>query len=319
MNTNDHRSVSLLDIDEDNSGQRIDNWLKRELKGVPTSLIYRILRKGEVRVNKKRVKPEYKLKAGDLLRIPPIRVDKKKEAEFVVGDRLQKVIEDSILYEDEVMLVINKPSGIAVHGGSGLQFGVIETLRQIRPQIKQLELVHRLDKETSGCLMIAKKRSALRNLHQQLRDKIVDKRYWALVSGAWPSKLKRVELPLLKNEAAGNGRNVRVDEVNGKPSQTRFKVLRRFNEATLVEAFPVTGRTHQIRVHATQSGHPIAIDDRYGDSEFDKKMKKVGVNRLFLHAATLTFVHPRKEEKIKIEAPLEQNLQEALDKLANEV
>ncbi|MCU4674786.1 23S rRNA pseudouridine(955/2504/2580) synthase RluC [Catenovulum sp. 2E275] len=318
MKENDHRSVSFLDIDEDNSGQRIDNWLKRELKGVPTSLIYRILRKGEVRVNKKRIKPEYKLQAGDVLRIPPIHLDQKKEAEFTVGDRLQKVIEESILFEDEVMLVINKPSGIAVHGGSGLQFGVIETLRQIRPNIKQLELVHRLDKETSGCLMIAKKRSALRNLHQQLREKVVDKRYWALVSGAWPSKLKRVELPLFKNENAANGRNVKVDQVNGKPSQTRFKVLRRFSEATLVEAFPVTGRTHQIRVHATESGHPIALDDRYGESEFDKKMKRMGVNRLFLHAATLTFIHPRSEEKVRIEAPLEQSLKDALDNLATE-
>lgn len=319
MKTNDHRSVSFLDIDEDNSGQRIDNWLKRELKGVPTSLIYRILRKGEVRVNKKRVKPEYKLQAGDLLRLPPIRVDEKKEANFVAGDRLQKVIEDSILFEDEVMIVINKPSGIAVHGGSGLNFGVIETLRKIRPNVHQLELVHRLDKDTSGCLMIAKKRSALRNLHEQLRTKVVDKRYWALVSGEWSAKLKRVELPLFKNETAANGRNVKVDQQRGKASQTRFKVLKRFNQATLVEAFPVTGRTHQIRVHATESGHPIALDDRYGDSEFDKKMKKAGVNRLFLHAASLTFVHPRREEKIKIEAPLESALQRSLEKLSSEV
>ncbi|WAJ71008.1 23S rRNA pseudouridine(955/2504/2580) synthase RluC [Catenovulum adriaticum] len=319
MKTNDHRSVYFLDIDEDNSGQRIDNWLKRELKGVPTSLIYRILRKGEVRVNKKRVKPEYKLKSGDLLRIPPIRVDEKKEADFVAGDRLKKVIEDSVLFEDEVMIVINKPSGIAVHGGSGLNFGVIETLRQIRPNVHQLELVHRLDKDTSGCLMIAKKRSALRNLHEQLRTKVVDKRYWALVSGEWPAKLRRVELPLFKNETAANGRNVKVDQQRGKASQTRFKVLRRFNQATLVEAFPVTGRTHQIRVHATESGHPIALDDRYGDSEFDKKMKKAGVNRLFLHAASLTFVHPRREEKITMEAPLEPALQQSLERLASEV
>mgnify|MGYP000194558487 CR=1 FL=1 len=318
MSSNDRGSVSYFDIDTDNSGQRIDNWLKRELKGVPTSLIYRILRKGEVRVNKKRVKPEYKLQAGDVLRLPPIRVEEKKDNEVMVGDKLKNLVERSILFEDKYLIVLNKPSGLAVHGGSGLNFGAIEAMRQIRPELKQLELVHRLDRDTSGCLVFAKKRSVLRALHEQLRTKQVDKRYWALVSGAWPAKLRVVEKPLFKNTLASGERVVRVDAKQGKPSETRFRVLNKYKGATLVEAFPVTGRTHQIRVHAAASGYPIALDDKYGAAEFDKKMKAVGINRLFLHAASISFIHPKEQTTIRVEAPLEANLAQALERLPSE-
>ncbi|KMT64764.1 23S rRNA pseudouridine(955/2504/2580) synthase RluC [Catenovulum maritimum] len=315
MNKNDLGSVSFFDIDEDNSGQRIDNWLKRELKQVPTSYIYRILRKGEVRVNKKRIKPEYKLQAGDVLRLPPIRIDEDKSKTFTVGDKIKKLVEESIIFEDKALIVLNKPSGLAVHGGSGLNFGAIEALRILRPELKQLELVHRLDRDTSGCLLIAKKRSVLRNLHEQLRTKKVDKRYWALVSGAWPSKLKVVEKPLYKNSLESGERVVRVDAKLGKPSETRFKILRKLKGATLVEAFPVTGRTHQIRVHAQASGYPIALDDKYGDADFDIKMKAVGVNRLFLHAASITFIHPQTEQKLRLEAPIAPHLKQAIEAL----
>ncbi|WP_440903995.1 23S rRNA pseudouridine(955/2504/2580) synthase RluC [Catenovulum sp. SX2] len=318
MSSNDRGSVSYFDIDTDNSGQRIDNWLKRELKGVPTSLIYRILRKGEVRVNKKRVKPEYKLQAGDVLRLPPIRVEEKKDNEVMVGDKLKNLVERSILFEDKYLIVLNKPSGLAVHGGSGLNYGAIEAMRQIRPELKQLELVHRLDRDTSGCLVFAKKRSVLRALHEQLRTKQVDKRYWALVSGAWPAKLRVVEKPLFKNTLASGERVVRVDAKQGKPSETRFRVLNKYKGATLVEAFPVTGRTHQIRVHAAASGYPIALDDKYGEAEFDKKMKAVGINRLFLHAASISFIHPKEQTTIRVEAPLEANLAQALERLPSE-
>lgn len=317
MNKDDLRSVSFFDIDEDNSGQRIDNWLKRELKQVPTSYIYRILRKGEVRVNKKRIKPEYKLQTGDLLRLPPIKLDAEKPQTFTVGDKIKNLVESSIIFEDKALIVLNKPSGLAVHGGSGLNFGVIEALRILRPELKQLELVHRLDRDTSGCLLIAKKRSVLRNLHEQLRNKTVDKRYWALVNGAWPSSLKVVQKPLYKNSLESGERVVRVDSKLGKASETRFKILRKLDRATLVEAFPVTGRTHQIRVHATASGYPIALDNKYGDDEFDLRMKKVGINRLFLHAAAISFTHPQTEERVRIEAPIDPKLKKAIEKLVN--
>ncbi|WP_017444722.1 23S rRNA pseudouridine(955/2504/2580) synthase RluC [Gayadomonas joobiniege] len=317
MNKDDLKSVSYFEVDQDNSGQRIDNWLKRELKGVPTTLIYRILRKGEVRVNKKRVKPVYKLQEGDVLRIPPIRLEAKPDQPIKISDNLVERIKSSILYEDSHLLVINKPSGLAVHGGSGLNFGAIEAIRQLYPHLKQLELVHRLDRDTSGCLVISKKRSALRALHQQLRDKQVDKRYWALVSGVWPDALKKVQKPLHKNTLSSGERVVRVDAELGKASETRFRVLNKFDRASLVEAFPVTGRTHQIRVHAAASGFPIALDDKYGEAEFDKRMKTYGIKRLFLHAASISFLHPKEKTTIRIEAPLEKSLQLALEQLQN--
>lgn len=281
---------------------------------MPKSLIYRIVRKGEVRVNKGRIKPEYKLQADDIVRVPPVRVAEKNEAP--ISTKLNKVaeLEHQILYDDDVMLVINKPSGIAVHGGSGLSFGVIEALRALRPQARFLELVHRIDRDTSGLLLVAKKRSALRSLHEQLREKVVQKDYLALVRGQWQSHVKVIKAPLLKNELASGERIVRVSE-EGKPSETRFVIEERYSTATLVKASPITGRTHQIRVHTQYAGHPIALDDKYGDREFDQKMQQVGLNRLFLHAHSIRFVHPKTGEEMVVTAPLDKQLKAVLAKL----
>ncbi|WP_409500523.1 23S rRNA pseudouridine(955/2504/2580) synthase RluC [Mannheimia glucosida] len=306
--------VQFFTISEDEAGQRLDNFLLAKLKGVPKSLIYRIVRKGEVRVNKGRIKPEYKLQPDDLVRVPPVRVAEKNEAP--ISTKLNKVaeLESQILYEDDSMLVINKPSGIAVHGGSGLSFGVIEALRALRPQARFLELVHRIDRDTSGILLVAKKRSALRSLHEQLREKVVQKDYLALVRGQWQAHTKVIKAPLLKNELASGERIVRVSE-EGKPSETRFSIEERYANATLVKASPITGRTHQIRVHTQYAGHPIALDDKYGDVEFDSKMKEVGLQRLFLHAYAIRFEHPKTGEEMVITAPLDKNLKGVLAKL----
>lgn len=306
--------VQIIEIEPDFSNQRIDNFLLARLKGVPKSVIYRVLRKGEVRVNKKRIKPEYKLQAGDVLRIPPITVAAAPEPVSVKLSMVQS-LEQHILFEDNDLIVLNKPSGIAVHGGSGLQFGVIEALRALRPQAKHLELVHRLDRDTSGCLLIAKKRSVLTHLHEQLRNKTVEKKYWALVSGDWDNKVRKVTEPLKKNTLQSGERVVKVDAVEGKPSETRFRILQRYQQGTLVEAFPVTGRTHQIRVHTACKGHPIACDDKYGDNAFTSQMQQLGLNRLFLHAFTLSFMHPVTETTLRIEAPLDSALSAALEKL----
>lgn len=307
-------SVKLVTIAADEAGQRIDNFLRNQLKGVPKSMIYRIVRKGEVRVNKKRIKPEYKLQPGDEVRIPPVRIAERDEAP--VSAKLDKVaaLNDCIIFEDDHLLVLNKPSGTAVHGGSGLSFGVIEGLRALRPEARFLELVHRLDRETSGVLLVAKKRSALRALHEQLRMKGMQKDYLALVRGQWQSHCKVVQAPLLKNILQSGERIVRVN-VEGKPSETRFKVEERFEHATLVKASPVTGRTHQIRVHALHAGHPIAFDDRYGDRDFDAELKGTGLDRLFLHAAALRFDHPNTGETMRVEAPMDKKLRHCLDVL----
>ncbi|SUB82471.1 Ribosomal large subunit pseudouridine synthase C [Pragia fontium] len=306
-----HPTVQIVTITADTAGQRIDNFLRSMLKGVPKSMIYRVLRKGEVRVNKKRIKPEYKLEDGDIIRIPPVRVAEREESP--VSAKLDKVavLESCILYEDDHILVLNKPSGTAVHGGSGLSFGVIEGLRALRPDAKFLELVHRLDRETSGVLLVAKKRSALRSLHEQLRLKTMQKDYLALVRGQWQSHCKVVQAPLLKNVLQSGERIVRVN-AEGKPSETRFKVEERFEHASLVKASPVTGRTHQIRVHTLHAGHPIAFDDRYGDREFDGQLADTGLNRLFLHASSLRFEHPATGETQRVEAPLDKVLNRCL-------
>ncbi len=303
--------VQFIDISDDEAGQRIDNFLLAKLKGVPKSLIYRIIRKGEVRVNKGRIKPEYKLLAGDQVRVPPVRVAERDTAP--VSAKLDKVaaLADCILYEDESILVINKPSGTAVHGGSGLSFGVIEGLRALRPEARFLELVHRLDRDTSGILLVAKKRSALRSLHEQLRLKQMQKDYLALVRGNWQSHMKVVQAPLLKNILQSGERIVRVNS-EGKASETRFKVEERFDNATLVKASPVTGRTHQIRVHTLHAGHPIAFDDRYGDKQFDSQLAGTGLKRLFLHASSLKFTHPKTGEEMCIQAPLNAELNQCL-------
>ncbi|MBZ4678196.1 23S rRNA pseudouridine(955/2504/2580) synthase RluC [Shewanella sp.] len=307
--------VRLVTIDEDNVGQRIDNFLLSKLKGVPKSMIYRIVRKGEVRVNKKRIKPEYKLAEGDLVRIPPVRVSEEnyRTAPSANLERVSR-LEDRILFEDKHILVLNKPAGIAVHGGSGVDYGVIEALRSLRPQQKFLELVHRLDKDTSGVLLVAKKRSALKHLHDQLRHKQMQKDYQALVRGEWQKHDKVVKAPLLKLTLKSGERIVRVN-TEGKASETRFKILQRYDGATLVQASPVTGRTHQIRVHCQYAGHPIACDEKYSEQKFDDSMRALGLNRLFLHAAQLKFTHPETETEMTVQAPLDPVLLMLLDKL----
>ncbi|ATZ94977.1 23S rRNA pseudouridine(955/2504/2580) synthase RluC [Dickeya fangzhongdai] len=307
-------TVQFLTVSSEEAGQRIDNFLRTRLKGVPKSMIYRILRKGEVRVNKKRIKPEYKLLDGDEVRIPPVRQSEREEP--AVSASLDKVsaLADCILYEDDYLLLLNKPSGTAVHGGSGLSFGVIEALRALRPEARFLELVHRLDRDTSGVLLVAKKRSALRALHEQLRSKGMQKDYLALVRGQWQSHCKAVQAPLLKNVLQSGERIVRVNS-EGKPSETLFKVEERFDCTTLVRASPITGRTHQIRVHTQYAGHPIAFDDRYGDREFDAQLADTGLKRLFLHAQALRFEHPHTGETLRIEAPLDAALRHCLQAL----
>ncbi|HID9894721.1 23S rRNA pseudouridine(955/2504/2580) synthase RluC [Serratia ureilytica] len=313
MKTN-NPAVQFITISDDEAGQRIDNFLLARLKGVPKSMIYRIVRKGEVRVNKGRIKVEYKLATGDVVRVPPVRVAEREEAP--VSAKLDKVaaLADCILYEDDHLLILNKPSGTAVHGGSGLSFGVIEGLRALRPEARFLELVHRLDRDTSGVLLVAKKRSALRSLHEQLRLKGMQKDYLALVRGQWQSHCKAVQAPLLKNILQSGERIVRVNS-EGKPSETRFKVEERYEFATLVKASPITGRTHQIRVHTLHAGHPIAFDDRYGDREFDRQLAGTGLKRLFLHAAALRFEHPATGETMRIEAPMDEELRHCLQVL----
>lgn len=313
-NESDRPKVRFITIDSEDAGQRVDNFLVKTLKGVPKSHIYRLLRKGEIRANKKRIKPEYKLQDEDILRIAPIRISEKTDT---VPTQLNIVanLEKQILFEDERLIVINKPSGMAVHGGSGLSFGLIEAMRALRPEARMLELVHRLDRDTSGCLVIAKKRSALRNLHEQLRNKTVQKFYHALVKGQWSAKVTKVTEGLRKNDLKSGERVVIVDNVNGKESETRFRILQQYQNSTLVRAFPVTGRTHQIRVHCQIKGHAIACDAKYGNEEFDEEMKQIGLKRLFLHAASIEFTHPLSNERMKIEAPLDAELQKALNKL----
>lgn len=307
--TEDKPKVQFVEIDDDFAGQRIDNYLLARLKNVPKSMIYRIVRKGEVRVNKKRIKPEYKIQEGDIVRIPPVKLPESTAVELP-SVKLAKVseLENCIIYEDDHLLILNKPSGTAVHGGSGLKFGAIEALRALRPDARYLELVHRIDRDTSGILLIAKKRSALRRLQEQFRNKTVQKYYFALVMGHWKSTCKVVNVPLLKNEVNSI---VRVNP-NGKPSETRFKILEKFEQATLIQASPITGRTHQIRVHAQHAGHPIGWDDRYGDRRFDAYTAQFGLDRLFLHAANIKFTHPSTEEWMDISAPMEKRLERVL-------
>lgn len=309
--------VQFVTIEEENYLQRIDNYLISKLKGVPKTRIYRILRKGEVRVNKKRIKPDYKLQIDDNIRIPPLRVDEAKPSQINVTNL--DYLKEAILYEDDRLLVINKPSGMAVHGGSGLSYGLIEALRALRPGSQFLELVHRLDRDTSGCIVVAKKRSALRHLHEQLRNKQMDKTYHALVSGHWPDKRTKVKASLQKNQLQSGERMVFADE-NGKPSETRFKVLSKYSQATLVEAKPITGRTHQIRVHCQFAGHCIANDSKYGDEYFTKGIKELGCKRLFLHAKTIEFIHPLSEKTVCFDAPYDKhlaNLVKALERIDN--
>tara|TARA_R100000005_G_scaffold18283_1_gene7643 strand:- start:1301 stop:2257 length:957 start_codon:yes stop_codon:yes gene_type:complete len=302
-------AVRFVEIDADSAGQRLDNYLLRELKGVPKTRIYRGLRKGEFRINKGRVKAEYRLVAGDVLRVPPLH-QPEPGTPVVVPGYWAGEIQSRIVFEDAGLLVINKPSGLAVHGGSGLNFGLIECLRQLRPQDRYLELVHRLDRDTSGLILVARKPAVLRELHRQLRGDGVDKRYIALVAGRWPRERRMVEAPLQKNVVQSGERMVRVAK-EGKASVTGFQVLEQFPRTTLVEARPYTGRTHQIRVHARFAGHPILGDDKYMDDACAELARALGVGRLFLHARSLTFTLPG-EGQLRLEAPLDDSLETIL-------
>lgn len=306
--------VQMLEVTEDSAGQRIDNFLCARLKGVPRTRIYRIIRKGEVRVNKGRIKADYKLQPGDVVRIPPVRVAEVNELPQA-GKGLRQAIEEAVLYEDDSLLIINKPSGLAVHGGSGIKLGLIETLRQLRPDARFLELVHRLDRDTSGCVMIAKKRSMLRYLHDLLRTNKVTKHYQALVIGDWPNRKTKVDAPLQKNTLQSGERMV-VADAAGKASLTRFEVRQRFNGYTLVQAYPVSGRTHQIRVHCQFAGHSIAGDEKYTSEADNKRTKTMGLKRLFLHAESLEFVLPDSDKTLKILAPLDNQLASFLTRLS---
>ncbi|WP_097461090.1 23S rRNA pseudouridine(955/2504/2580) synthase RluC [Mangrovitalea sediminis] len=293
-------SVEWVTIAADQAGQRLDNFLLTYLKGVPRSMIYRIIRKGEVRINKARIKPEYRLQPGDLVRVPPVSRPQKGEVPMP-GERLRRQVEDAVVYEDDNLLLINKPTGLAVHGGSGLDFGLIEVLRAARPDARFLELVHRLDRDTSGILMVAKRRPALRWLQDQIRQHQVTKRYHALVVGRWPAGRDEVDAPLLKNELSSGERLVRVAE-GGKDSITRYRTLETFSGYTLVEAIPVTGRTHQIRVHCQFAGHPIAGDEKYMDDASLKAFKAIAGRRLMLHAHALEFCLPGETRVKRFEA-----------------
>ena len=313
-NANSPSRATFVEIDDNHADQRVDNFLISYLKGVPKSHVYRILRKGEVRVNKGRIRANYRLQVGDSVRIPPIRQAEEKPVQTPHA-RVLQAIADSVIYEDAALLALNKPSGIAVHGGSGLSYGVIEALRVLRPDAHFLELVHRLDRDTSGCLLIAKKRSALRYLHELLRGDGMNKRYVALVRGQWQGGDKRVELALQKNTLRSGERVVRVDE-NGKEALSIFHPLEVYSSSSLMEVELKTGRTHQIRVHAAASGFPIAGDDKYGDASFDRTLRELGLKRLFLHARSLTFTAMDGEQQMMIEAPLPQDLQNVLKKLS---
>lgn len=309
MNDLSKDAVNWLAVGEDGQGQRVDNYLVKVLKGVPKSHVYRILRSGEVRVNRRRVGPDTRLNVGDQLRIPPIRASAPTRSTPTPGSG--KVIVPSILFEDDALIALDKPAGVAVHGGSGIAFGVIERMRRARPDAAFLELVHRLDRDTSGVLLIAKKRLALVGLHAQLRDGAIDKRYSVLVRGKWRDALRAVELPLTTYVTGDGERRVRVDK-EGRLARTIFRRVDAWPDAdppvTLLDAELDTGRTHQIRVHLTHLGFPLAGDDKYGDFTWNKALARQGLKRMFLHAHRIAFLHPLNASKVVIEAPLAPDL-----------
>ncbi len=324
-------AVSTLAVDENSAGQRLDNFLMRELKGVPKTHVYRIIRSGEVRVNKGRAQADTRVQTGDVVRLPPIRLsDKPAQKAEAMANTVAPAREFPVLFEDEHLIALDKPAGVAVHGGSGVSFGVIEQLRRARPQAKFLELVHRLDRETSGILLVAKKRSALTKLQDQFRERETGKTYLALVTGSWPANKKVLDKPLVKFLLPGkNGpeglmegeRRVKVtskEDPQGMKSVTLVKVTRRFQkekgqngtgEFTLLEVTLKTGRTHQIRVHLASEGFPIACDDKYGDFELNKALQKQGLKRMYLHAWRLQFNHPATDARLELMAALPADLQ----------
>ena len=305
--------VQLFTVSADEEGQRLDNYLATRLKGVPKSAVYRVIRKGEVRVNKGRAKPDLRLQIGDVVRVPPLRLAETQPV-AAPGQSLVQHLQQSILYDEGGLLIVNKPAGLAVHGGSGISLGLIEALRQMPGHHGFLELIHRLDRETSGCVMIARKRSALKYFQEGLREREgVQKSYLALVQGAWPKGVMTVDVPLKRFLQNNGERIVRVNN-EGKQSLTRFEVLESFPQATLVRASPVTGRTHQIRVHALHKGCPLVGDDKYGDTPLNESFREMGSRRLFLHAEKLDLTLPD-GKSLSVTAPLPNDLGDLLLKL----
>jgi 23S rRNA pseudouridine955/2504/2580 synthase len=298
--------VTWLEVGEESAAQRIDNFLLRRLKGVPKSHVYQVLRSGQVRVNSGRVKPEYRLQSGDRVRLPPVRVSEPRPGRA-------KPAEFPIVFEDAALLVVDKPSGTAVHGGSGVSFGVIESLRAARPQAKFLELVHRLDRDTSGLLMLAKKRSALVELHRMLREGEVDKRYTAIVRGRWPAGVQELRQSLHKYVTSSGERRVSVRE-DGKEAVTQVKTVKVADEFSVLELRLLTGRTHQIRVHLAHAGHPVLGDDKYGDFPLNKELAKKGLKRLLLHAGRLSLRHPLTGEPLRFESKPPEDMTGSLKK-----
>jgi 23S rRNA pseudouridine955/2504/2580 synthase len=305
--------VQHLEVSEDEAGQRLDNCLQKRLAGVPRTRIFRLIRKGEVRVNGKRASPELRLQHGDKVRIPPVRLEAPEEPARP-GAQLKERIAGAIVHEDERLLVLDKPSGVAVHGGSGVSFGIIETLRALRPD-ESLELVHRLDRETSGCLLIARRPAALRTLHALLREGEFEKRYLALVKGSWQLGTKRIDVPLRTDTRVGGERTVRA-AAGGKPSVSDFRPVQFFGRtATLMEVTLRTGRTHQARVHAAHAGHPVAGDEKYGDPAFNEELRALGLRRMFLHAHSVSFSWPQGAD-FSVNTPLPPDLAEVIEALA---
>ena len=303
--------VRLLDVAAEEAGQRLDNFLLRHASGVPKTRVYRAIRKGEVRVNKGRSKPEYRVQAGDIVRVPPLKMSE-PAATGAPSGAWERRIRAAILLDNADLLVINKPTGLAVHGGSGVRLGLIESLRSLFPETRYLELVHRLDRDTSGLVLVAKNARALRSLHEQLRDGSVDKRYLALVGGKWPAYQKSVSAPLAKRHTSSGERIVKVAS-EGKSAKTELRVLERLPEATLIEAKPISGRTHQIRVHTQHLGHPILGDTKYQNDQSRAISATAGLKRLFLHAKAISF--ELGGERYKLECPLDDELESVLVRL----
>jgi len=307
--------VQVIEINEDQDGQRVDNYLARVLTGLPKTRIYRLLRKGEIRVNKGRIKPNHRLKTGDMVRIPPIRLE--ESAEKKLPQSLLHAIEDAILHEDENCIVMNKPAGLAVHGGSGLRFGLLDVVKAIRPDAPYMELVHRLDRETSGCLLLAKNRITLTFLHEQFKQGKVIKKYLAGVIGHWQGGKMTITAPLRKNVIQGGERMVEVHE-EGKAAVSHFIPLQQYKGLCLMEVLLETGRTHQIRVHAAYQGHPVAGDKKYGDRECNQSLKAMGLSRLFLHSHWIECMLPGQSEPLQVTTPLPPDLQVVLTNLESQ-
>ncbi|WP_044977982.1 RluA family pseudouridine synthase [Taylorella asinigenitalis] len=302
-------SVRYIQVDDSSDGQRIDNFMLKYCKGVPKSHIYKAIRSGQVRVNKGRVSSESRVKEGDEVRIPPFRVSEETPKNFIPSREFE------VVFEDSYFLIINKPAGLAVHGGSGVSFGVIEQIRSSRPEHTYFELVHRLDKETSGLLIIAKKRIGLVKLQEMMRQKHFHKAYYALVKGTWPANLKDIKLPLYKYLTPQGERRVRVDMENGKYAHSIVKKVKKYNDFELLSVQILTGRTHQIRVHLRASGFGIVGDEKYGDDTLTKYVSSLGFNRMFLHAYKLSFVHPITDERLNFEIDLPDDCKTLLKKL----